>query len=110
VIKSIPQQESEKNITAEEKIKLLGIDQLNSRQQANLIATGLLVAQNKKQINYRTRTYYKVQSAIRALRRGKNLTQASQKARVNLSILHQLIIWGQPQPVKNLGISTEEGK
>ena len=67
--------------------------------QANLIVTGLLVAQNKKQINYRTKTYFKVQSAIRALRRGKNLNQASQLARVYLSILHQLLIWGEPQPI-----------
>ena len=102
-----PESEVEQNITPEEKIQLLGIDQLNSRQQANLIVTGLLVAQNKKQINYRTRTYYKVQSAIRALRRGKNLTQASQKASVDLSILYQLMIWAQPKPVNNLGISSK---
>ena len=96
----------EENITPEEKIQLLGIDQLNSREKANLISRGLLVAQNKKQINYRTRTYYKVQSVIKDLRKGKTLTQASKKARVDLSILHQLLIWGKPKPVKNLSISS----
>ena len=67
----------------------------NSRQIANYIVRGLIVAAQKKQINYGTRTYRQVQSAVRALRRGNNLTQAAQISQVKLSVLEQLIAWGK---------------
>jgi hypothetical protein len=67
----------------------------NSRQIANYIVRGLIVAAQKKQINYGTRTYRQVQSAVRALRRGNNLTQAVQISQVKLSVLEQLIAWGK---------------
>jgi hypothetical protein len=84
----------------EHKPKLITADNVeeeasNSREMANYIARGLLVAGNKKQINYRTRTYFKVQSAIRSLRRGETLTQAAKIAKIKLSVLEQLLVWGQ---------------
>ena len=86
-------------INQEPKFSSINTKELNSHQKANRITRGLLVAGNKKQINYGTTTYFQVQSAIKALRRGTSLTEAANVAKIKLSILEQLLIWGQPQPI-----------
>ena len=62
---------------------------------ANDIRAGLLVADKNGQLKYRTRNYYRVQTAIRALRKGKTLSEAAQQSGIKLSVLDQLVKWGQ---------------
>jgi hypothetical protein len=69
-----------------------------SIRQANDIAAGLLVADTKGQINYGTRTYRKVQTAIRLLRRGGTLEIAARQANLSTATLQQLIEWGANRP------------
>lgn len=69
-----------------------------SIRQANDIAAGLLVADTKGQINYGTRTYRKVQTAIRLLRRGGTLEAAARQANLSTATLQQLIEWGANRP------------
>jgi hypothetical protein len=66
---------------------------------SHAIARGLPVAVNKKQISRGSYTYYKSQSAIRFLRRGraKTLEQAARMSRTKLSVLTQLVKWGTNQ-------------
>lgn len=66
--------------------------------QANDITFGLIVAAQSGQINYGTRTYRKVQNAIRLLRRGETLSNSASRSQVPLSVLQQLIRWGQNRP------------
>ncbi|MEM8777469.1 MAG: hypothetical protein AAGF26_01090 [Cyanobacteria bacterium P01_G01_bin.49] len=67
---------------------------------ANDLAAGLIVAQHKGQINYRTHNYRKVQTAIGSLRRGtsENLQEAAHLARISPSILVQVAKWGEVRP------------
>ncbi|GFE69512.1 hypothetical protein [Chroococcus sp. FPU101] len=65
---------------------------------ANDIVAGLMVADEKGQINYGTKTYKKVQTAIRALRSGKDLNDAARLANLTPSVLNQLIKWGENRP------------
>ena len=67
---------------------------------ANDLTIGLLVAGQKRQINYGSRTYRKVQTAIRSLRRGTsfNLEQASRRSRLQVSLLKQIAKWGENRP------------
>lgn len=65
---------------------------------ANDLAYGLVVAQQKKQIGYGSRTYRRVQTAIRLLRRGRSLEQATASSGVPESVIKQLIAWGQYRP------------
>ena len=65
---------------------------------ANDVAYGLLVASHKGQINYGTRMYRRVNSAIRWLRRSQSLSEAARRSRVPLETLEQLIKWGQSRP------------
>ena len=81
--------------TQPEKLNPVTQEPPNSRQMANDIVRGLIVAANKKQINYGTTTYRQVQSAVRALRREKTLEEAADMAKIKLSLLEQLLIWGQ---------------
>lgn len=85
---AIKEQENNTSVTKNE-------EPPNSRQMANDIVRGLIVAANKKQINYGTTTYRQVQSAIRALRREKTLVEAAHMAKLKLSLLEQLLTWGQ---------------
>jgi hypothetical protein len=55
----------------------------------------LVIARQKGEINYGTRMYRRVQSAIRLLRRGKSLEQAVTLSGVPTSVIKQLIAWGQ---------------
>lgn len=68
-------------------------------QLSHAIARGLPVAVSNKQIGSRSYTYYKSQSAIRVLRRGKakTLEEAAQMSRTKLSTLTQLVKWGTAQ-------------
>lgn len=74
-------------------------DQLNQHiAHANDIVAGLMIADEKGQINYGTRTYRQVQTAIRALRSGRNLNEAARLANLTPSVLNQLIKWGENRP------------
>jgi hypothetical protein len=67
---------------------------------ANDLSVGLVVADNKNVLNYGTKNYRKVQSAIRSLRKGSsdNLQEAAMLAGIELSVLMQLAKWGQNRP------------
>ncbi len=65
---------------------------------ANDVAYGLLVASHKGQINYGTRMYRRVNSAIRWLRRSQSLSEAARQSKVPLETLEQLVKWGQSRP------------
>ena len=67
-------------------------------RMANDVAYGLLVASHKGQINYGTRMYRRVNSAIRWLRRSQSLSEAARRSRVPLETLEQLVKWGQSRP------------
>jgi hypothetical protein len=73
-------------------------DKNSSIQQANDIAYGLLIAGNKGHINYGSRMYRKVQTAIRLLRRGESKERAARQANIPKSVLEQLIKWGENRP------------
>lgn len=65
---------------------------------ANDIVAGLMVADEKGQINYGTQTYKKVQTAIRLLRRGETIDDAARRSTITPSVLNQLIKWGENRP------------
>lgn len=65
---------------------------------ANDIAYGLVVAGQRGEINYRTRMYRKAQNTIRWLRRGKTLDEAARLSNVPMSVVKQLVQWGQSRP------------
>lgn len=65
---------------------------------ANDIVAGLMVADEKGQINYGTKTYKKVQTAIRLLRRGETIDDAARRSTLTPSVLNQLIKWGENRP------------
>jgi hypothetical protein len=61
---------------------------------ANDIAAGLLIAHQNGTVRYGSIRYKQVQSAMRELRRGKSLSEAAKTAKVQPSLLRQLIDWG----------------
>ncbi|NJP20710.1 MAG: hypothetical protein HC763_18860 [Hydrococcus sp. CRU_1_1] len=65
---------------------------------ANDIAYGLVIAGQRGEINYRTRMYRKAQNTIRWLRRGKTLEEAARLSNVPMSVVKQLVEWGQSRP------------
>jgi hypothetical protein len=65
---------------------------------ANDIAYGLVIAGQRGEINYRTRMYRKAQNTIRWLRRGKTLEEAARLSNVPMSVVKQLVQWGQSRP------------
>lgn len=65
---------------------------------ANAAAFGLGEARRKGQINPNTTTWKKVQGAIRQLRLGKSRKEAAGLAKIPISVLVQLITWGQQRP------------
>lgn len=67
---------------------------------ANDLAAGLIVAQQRNEINYRTMNYRKVQTAIKSLRKGSsdNLEQAASRAQIESSVLAQVAEWGKERP------------
>lgn len=65
---------------------------------ANAAAFGLVVANQKGQIEPHTTMWRKAQSAILWLRRGNNRESAARSANMPVSVLSQLIEWGQNRP------------
>jgi len=65
---------------------------------ANAAAFGLVIANQKGQIKPYTTVWNQAENAITWLRRGQSQEDAAQKAGLNLSVLHQLIVWGQNRP------------
>jgi len=65
---------------------------------ANAAAFGLVVAKREGQINPYTTTWRKAQSAIFLLRHGKTRQEAARRAGIPISMLVQLIGWGQNRP------------
>jgi hypothetical protein len=65
---------------------------------ANATAFGLVVAKQKGQIAPNTTTWKKAQGAIRQLRLGKNREEAARRSGIDMSVLNQLIEWGQTRP------------
>ena len=65
---------------------------------ANAAAFGLVVAKREGQISPHTTTWRKAQSAIFLLRHGKSRQEAARRAGIPISMLVQLIGWGQNRP------------
>lgn len=74
-----------------------------SIEDANAAVYGLMVAAKKGQIKRGSLTWYRVQSAITWLRRGRSRETAARLARVNLSVLEQTITLGQNRPGRQSG-------
>ncbi len=66
-----------------------------SVEQANDVVNGLVVANNSGQIKPNSQTWNKVQDAVANLRRGRSLADAASQSHVSLSLLTNLIAWGQ---------------
>lgn len=62
------------------------------------VRAGLLVARKKQQINFDTSVWKQAQSAIIWLSRGSSREEAAEKSGLPISILAQLINWGQQAP------------
>lgn len=71
---------------------------LQAIDDANAAAFGLAVAKHKGQINPNTLTWKKAQGAIRQLRLGESREAAASQAGIAMSVLSQLIEWGQNRP------------
>jgi hypothetical protein len=71
---------------------------LQAIDDANAAAFGLAVARHKGQINPNTLTWKKAQGAIRQLRLGESREAAARQAGIAMSVLSQLIEWGQNRP------------
>lgn len=69
---------------------------------ANDLVYGLAIAARKKQINYGTRTYRQVQTAVRLLRRGQTLEEAVKRSQVPMATIEQLLAWGQNRPSRRI--------
>ncbi len=67
---------------------------------ANDLSVGLIVADKRNELNYGTRNYKKVQTAILSLRKGhsKTLEEAAQKAGIDPDTLKWLAHYGQNRP------------
>ncbi|MDJ0599929.1 MAG: hypothetical protein QNJ37_13940 [Crocosphaera sp.] len=67
---------------------------------SNDLSVGLIVADNRNELNYGTRNYRKVQTAIRSLRKGtsKTLEEAAKQAGIDLKTLKSLAQYGQNRP------------
>jgi hypothetical protein len=81
---------------------------------ANDIAYGLIIADEKGEINYGTRNYKKVQTAINRLRRGETLEEAARLSQISSEVLKRLGEWGLNRPgrgeLTQISQSTEEYK
>lgn len=67
-------------------------------EDANAAAFGLVVAKREGQITPHTPTWRKAQDAIFLLRHGKTRQEAARRAGIPISVLMQLIAWGQNRP------------
>jgi serine/threonine-protein kinase len=65
---------------------------------ANDLVRGLAIARSKGQINHNTSVYRRVQTTIVLLRRGKTLEEATRLSQVPISVVEQLLAWGQTSP------------
>ncbi len=70
----------------------------SSINDANAAAFGLLVANQKRQIKPGTSVWDAVLRAITRLRHGSSREEAAQQAKLKMSVLNQLIAWGQNRP------------
>jgi hypothetical protein len=123
-ISSVPQSSQEETISAfaEQFISAANLPKVNQKQAknssqqivtpqattpikesitlANDLSMGLIVADRKNQLNYGTKKYRQVQTAISSLRKGSsnNLEEAAKVAGIEPSVLTQLFKWGQNRP------------
>lgn len=65
---------------------------------ANAIAFGLLIANQKGHIKPRTTIWNNIQNVIIRLRRGESREDAARNAGIKMSVFNQLIAWGQKRP------------
>jgi len=97
-----------------EKINKSDVPQDVAIRYANDIAYGLIIADEKGEINYGTRNYKKVQTAINRLRRGETLEEAARLSQISSEVLVQLGKWGVNRPGRDeltqISQSTEEYK
>jgi hypothetical protein len=97
-----------------EKSNKSGVHQDVAIRYANDIAYGLIIADEKGEINYGTRNYKKVQTAINRLRRGETLEEAARLSQISSEVLVQLGKWGVNRPGRDeltqISQSTEEYK
>lgn len=73
-------------------------ENLRAIDDANATAFGLTVARQKGQITPNTTTWKRAQGAIRQLRLGKSREEAARRSGIKMSVLSQLIEWGQNRP------------
>ena len=71
---------------------------LKQHDIANALVAGLITGDRNGQIKYHSGMYFRVQSAIRLVRRGKPLKQAIVNSRVPTSVASQLLKWGGVNP------------
>ena len=83
------------HLLKQKKHKIVESPREQSIRFANDIRAGLLVSHKNGQLKYRTGNYYRVQTAIKALRKGKTLSEAAQQSGIKPSTLDQLVKWGQ---------------
>jgi|UPI00037C5685 hypothetical protein len=82
-----------------------------SISDANAVVRGLVVAKHKGEIQPDTTTWRKTQDAVILLRQGKTRQQAAAKANIPLSLLTQLIEWGQQnQPTAESMLDIQSGQ
>jgi hypothetical protein len=75
--------------------RLPEIEKPNSVKLANDLVYGLGVAAHKKQINYGTQMYKKINSVIAMVRRGETPEKAAKISGVPMSAIAQVLKWGQ---------------
>lgn len=73
-------------------------ENLRAIDDATATAFGLTVARQKGQITLNSTTWKRAQGAIRQLRLGKNREEAARRSGIEMSVLSQLIKWGQTRP------------
>jgi hypothetical protein len=78
----------------------------NSVKLANDLVYGLGVAAQKKQINYGTQMYRKINSVIAMVRRGKTVEKAASVAGVPMSTISQVRAWGQTRIINSTDTDT----
>ncbi|MCX7596742.1 MAG: hypothetical protein N2235_23960, partial [Fischerella sp.] len=70
-----------------------------SIDDANAVVRGLVIARREGKIKPYSRTWRRSQDAIALLRQGKTRQVAASRAKLPMSVLMQLIEWGQNRPI-----------
>lgn len=65
---------------------------------ANDVTFGLVVADRNGQVSYGSYNYRKVQTAIKLLRQGSDISEAAKRSDLTPSVLEQLAEWGSDRP------------